>query len=173
MATNIDPDSPAVLTSLPISREAAEKREAILFAGVCHSPGAQEQMFCNFFVLALLAPALCAVGTLCTPLCIPLGVYCGKMAAESWRLYLTRSAIHYLDIGVCNFNNHMWNIPLKCIKEISADDDAHTVVIKMEPKDVYRYVPKPTSGNYDCIIIRHCENTSDFARAVKQQIAML
>lgn len=171
MATGSGAPAIITVTSAP-SPGAGDKREPILFIGVCHSADAQEQTFCNFFLLAMLAPALCAVGTLCTPLCIPLGVYCGKLSAESWRLYLTKSAIHYLDIGMCNFYNRMWHIPLKDIKDILALEDSHDIVIKMDPKDVYRYVAKPMHKDYDCIILRHCKNAGDFAREVKHQLQM-
>lgn len=184
MATDISPDSsPAVITTAPSSSSPSssqlidvlpaviDKREVILFAGVCHRAGAQEQMFCNFFLGAMLAPALCAIGSVCTPLCIPLGVYCSKMAAEAWRLYLTKSAIHYLDIGICNFDNMMWHIPLKYVKAISAQEDSHTLVVKMKPENVYCYVPRPMFKEYDCVILRHCQNAGDFARAVNRQMA--
>lgn len=170
MATTSGAPATITVTSAP-SPGAGDKRETILFMGVCHSAGAQEQTFCNFFLLAMLAPALCTIGTLCTPLCISLGVYCGKISAESWRLHLTKSAIHYMDIGMCN--SRMWHIPLKDVKDISALEDTYTLVIKMDPKDVYRYVAKPMYKEYDCIILRHCKNAGDFAREVKHQMAAL
>jgi hypothetical protein len=164
--------SPAVMTVTvaPSPAVVGDKREPILFMGVGHSGGIQEQMFCNFFLVALLAPFLCVVGILIAPLCIILGVHCGKMAAESWRLNLTKSAVHYLHIGMCNYQNRMWHIPLNRIKDISALEDAHTILIKMDPKDLYQYVDKPFNKEFDCIVIKHCKNARDFAREVKRQI---
>lgn len=174
MATSSSTSDPAVFTvTTAPSPAVGEKREAIIFMGVCHSAGAEEQTFCNFFLLAMMAPALCAVGALCTPLCIPLGVYCSRISVENWRLYLTKSAVHFMNIGMCNFHNQMWHIPLKDIKEIAALEEDYSIMIKMDPEVVYQYVCRPLYGEYDCIILRHCKNAGDFVREVKNQMAAL
>ena len=174
MATTSSTIDPAVVTvTTAPSPAVGDKREPVLFMGVCHSAGAQEQTFCNFFLLAMMAPALCVVGAFCTPLCIPLGVYCSRISAETWRLYLTKSAIHYMDVGMCNFHNQMWHISLQDIKGITALEETCTIVIKMDPKDVYKYVAKPLFKEYDCIILRHCKNAGDFVREVQNQMAAL
>lgn len=87
----------------------------------------------------------------------------------TWRLYITKSAIHYLYHGDLNISPAMWVIPFTDIKEISAVDQ-YGVDLKMEPDVVYRYLVKPWFRELHNITLTHCENAAQFVEAAKQQM---
>lgn len=105
-------------------QEYDKDREAILFKGVCRSL----LEVCIKYNIPVSLPCVC----------IPLGIYCGRKAADSWCLYVTKSAIHYLYYGTLNIDQIMWKIPLKDIKSIAVEASRrYNIVVVMEPEAVY------------------------------------
>lgn len=142
----------------------------ILYEGECRSTDVSDTVWCNYYLLGIRA---CIYFPWC---CIWLGNWCGKMAARSWRLYLTRSAIHYTWHGVYNCpvcDRREWTIPLADIQGITAQQDSTAIVIEIEPTDVYCYSGRPCSTELTSITVTDCQNATRFVAAVKQQMALL
>ena len=86
-----------VVSTQPQSQMSVENGEQIVMEAVCDSENLQK-VTCSRFFWAGAVPATaagllpgfcwCAIG-------IPLGRYLGQRAADSWRLYLTSTALHY------------------------------------------------------------------------------
>ena len=86
-----------VVSTQPQSQMSVENGEQIVMEAVCDSENIQKATCNRFFwagavpmMAAGLLPGLCwcAIG-------IPLSCYLGHRAADSWRLYLTSTALHY------------------------------------------------------------------------------
>lgn len=139
-----------------------ENGDAILFEGECRKKEVKEEVCYNYVNMSAIVGMMCVF--------IPMGIYCGKAAAQSWSLYLTKSAVHYLFQGPYNCDRKNWDIPLTDIKGISVPDQ-HAIVIEMERACVYRYVGRPWLGRGSTsITLTHCDNAREFVEAVKQQM---
>lgn len=141
----------------------------ILYEGECRSRAVRYTVSCNYYLIGCVCIS-------CACCCYYLGECCGEMAAQSWRLYLTKSAVHYTWHGVYNFplcDRRKWTIPLADIQDISARKDSTTIVIEIEPKDVYCYSGKPCSTELTSITVTDCQNATCFVEAVKEQLELL
>ena len=86
-----------VVSTQPQSQALVENGEQIVMEAVCDSENLEKSTCSRFFwagavpmTAAGLLPGFCwcAIG-------IPLGRYIGQRAVDSWRLYLTNTALHY------------------------------------------------------------------------------
>ena len=86
---------------------------------------------------------------------------CGCKAAQSWKLYLTRTGIRYTDViecCCCSFKDHF--IPLSDIGEVQVVEN--TIRLKMHP-GVEGYP----------LTLCHVLNAEEFASAVRGQMAIV
>ena len=141
-----------------------EDGNIIIFEGVCSRKSLRTEICCNYSgvgaVSSVGAGGLVILLLFCV--LVPLGVYCGRKAAEQWRLYLTASAIFYLHQGQFNINNQMKGIQLRDIEKISALDET-TIIIRLKGKS--------KKGKDIVMVLNHCENAAEFVEAVKKQIS--
>ena len=134
-----------------------------------------------------------SISTMCltAPCLFIAGKLCGSKAVNMWRMYLTTTSIHLVNfdaVCVCVQNNV--RIDLTDIEEIqeaagATTKDGSKRGTKLAPPTTILVELKPTkakefyTGPYRrfdlpiVIAINHCENSTEFVKAVKQQMASL
>ncbi len=147
-------------------RKLNDNGEVILIEGVPQSCEIRKAICFNYFVAGAAAPiVLCLV--------IPLIIYHCVKVVKTWRLYVTKNAIHYTKINSCWWccGHDEWVIPFSYIKKITAYDG--NIVISMEQSQVNEFVHccyQPICGA-DTLILCYVANAEDIVAAVKQQMS--
>ena len=163
------PSATAHVTTARPSRPG--NREMILYEGQCDINSVIQTVTWN----------ICFINTMCGCCLWSSCVYpnrdCSEKAAQSWRLYLTKSDIHYTwrEDYKCLFCDRprKWTTPLADIQEISVQRDSTTIVITTEPRDVYCYRGKPCPTELTNFTITSCKNAAQFVEAVKKQMELI
>ena len=115
----------------------------------------------NCLLYTVFVLATVGVGVLFLPCLIAATCFCAK----TWRLYLTRTDIHY-DDG-CQPNN---TIGLSEIREIAVLPKTNTIFIYKKEGRVYT-TSKGTQVDTHVVFVKFVTNCEDFVKAVKTEIA--
>lgn len=96
----------------------------------------------------------------------------------SWKLYLTRNAIHHVYVPtnsglmLCKRN---WVIPLDDIKDIYVRGCSDDIAVQLGNSMIYKYIPKYYHykiDNEDCLLIHNVKNREEFVAAVKKALTV-
>ena len=180
------------------SRNVDENGETVIFEGICDTNSLEITIANQFGCGGLSATNLgaitilgwCAIG-------YPLGCYCGKLTANSWRAYLTNNRVHYTRINPCCLcgNGIDIHLDLSDISTVSVEMDivekgycalacCHktiptTVLMVLKPgqrKDLVHWSDRPliqwcTEVETVAVRIKNCSNAKEFVQAVQSQMA--
>ena len=151
--------------------------ELIIAEGYCNRCRICMQTCMVYYVLVVLSLFILL------PLCF-LGFYMGYKAASSWELYLTPTGIHYTRVGASTCCIQKVFIPLEDIDDVFVQEmivvhggpmtHSHSVKLYINPEKIEEYIP----WSHRKIFMQteymeiYVENASDFANAVKRQIAI-
>ena len=154
--------------------------EPIVFKGICWSNGLKANVESHYQSLGL---AIC-VG-LGLPCCWPLGIYYGKRACETWRLYLTDKHIYY-SITVMNPNSPSATFRIIALTNIQGIQAATGLVkggfcgmgVKISTPITIQIEQEMPFCGCCCKLptvlqLSHCINAVDFVEAVKRQMNVI
>ena len=154
--------------------------EPIIAEGYCSRRRVCMQICSIYFLLAactcfILLPFMCF-----------LGFFMGQKAASSWELYLTPTGIHYTRVGASTCCIQKMFIALEDIDDVFVQETivvrsnggptthSHSVKLRINPERVEEYLPwshRKIFMQTEYMELIYVENASDFANAVKRQIA--
>ena len=182
-----------------------DRGEAIIKEGICDHTALKIEVANHLGCTTGLAlGALGILPLICwCAICYPLGCYCGRKIADSWRLHLTQSMIHHKRAipGSCRKGIDI-RLDLADISSISVENTTvdegygplalcHKIVptsikLKLKPGKRQDLIPPWYSGGciHICInlwqrshgvvvLIRHCANAEEFVEAVKRQMTSM
>ena len=159
-------------------QEVDENNEVIIAEAVCDRTKVCMRVCCIYYFIAVLSCLIFA------PCALVLGVFLGRKAAVEWRLYLTSTGLHYTEVGACTCVSQVLFIPLSDIEDVfvqesiliqngAASSQGHSVKIRINRSKIAKYLSwwKRTVVLMDYLEIAHVANASDFAAAIKREIA--
>ena len=154
--------------------------EPIIFEGICRSNAIKASVKSYYFIAGLRIGV--GLGLMC---CWPLGIYLGKRACETWRLYLTDKHIHYSTTVMSPSS------PSATLRKIALTDvqgiQAATSLVKVGFCNMGTKLSMPTTIQIEqevsscgccCKLpivfqLRYCDNAVDFVEAVKRQMNVI
>ena len=154
-----------------------ENNEVIITEAVCDRTKVCMRVCCIYYFIAALSFFIF------TPCAIFLGVFLGRKAAVEWRLYLTSTGLHYTKVGACTCVNQVLFIPLSDIEDVFVQESiliqngwasqGHIMKITINRNKIAKYLPwwQRTVVLTDYVEIANVANASDFAAAIKREIA--
>ena len=157
-----------------------ENGEVIIAEGVCSRRRICMQICTVYFALAILS---CFIFL---PFACFLGFYCGHKAATLWNLYLTPTGIHYTRVGASTCCHQKMFIPLEDIEDVWVQETivvrhngptthTHSIKVKIDQDKIEQYIPwthRKIFMQTDYLELIYVENASDFANAIKRQMAV-
>lgn len=160
-----------VITVEPIQKDnptfQQEKlNEEIIIEGVPQTCEIRKAVCFNHIIVAGAVP-------IAFLLLIPLSIYVCMKVAKTWKLYVTKNAIHYSKVNSCFWccGHDEWVIPFSYIKNIYAYEG--TIYINMEQSQVDEFLHccyQPICGA-DTLILNYVANAEDIVAAVKRQMS--
>ncbi len=175
----LEDPSPEDYTPQPSRQRVDENGEVILAEGFCNRHRVCMQMCSIYFLLGILS---CFI---LLPITCILGFFYGYKAANSWRLYLTPTGIHYTRVGASTCCYKKMFIPLGDIEDVFVQETihirhngptthTHSVKVKIDPSKMELYMNSFYRNVFlqtDYLELIYVENASDFAAAVRGQMA--
>ena len=165
--------SSAIVTPPSLTEQENAKEEPIMFEGVCRTKCiiAEACLTLTAFIslFSMMFPLFLIIYIICIPCFITCGIFVGRHKAKTWRLYLTKSAIHYV------FNGVPLNILLADIEDIAVNYYCCITEIKitLHPDKAHIYSPKPLCECCRVVpnkYLKYCKNANEFVEAVVQQL---
>ena len=151
-----------VVDNVPVLEQSPQKDEngeEIVLEGMCDRNALYNQICLTHFSKAFLVGACLS----------PLTFY---RAAKIWKLYLTRTSIHYSRLGAF-WTKSNFDIPFEDIDNITLAD-ATTIYIRMDRATLLKHLHwcfVPIFGNAFIFSIDAVANAQEFVDAVKREMA--
>ena len=205
MAEAADPSSVQVISAQPQPQQSTSAKdteglyngEEIIFEATCDTNSLKWGIRQNY-CCAGLQPVRGIIGVLVVGLCllficVPLAFYCSERVSHSWRLFLTRSQLHYIrkhesHLGNIEIHLDLSDINYVCVQNAFVDTGCCSaqnlplnvvVALKSGCKEMMLQQIEQGFADYTCvqfvnnivlITFTHCANAEEFVQAVQRQI---
>ncbi len=140
--------------------------EEIIFEGEC--------AHCSmYFYLCMIYSRDMAASVIGLILFIPIGILLCFAAAKTWKLYITRSGVHYCPGAICFCVINTYDIPLHDIKGVYLAQ-GNIVGLRVGPEkmeELFHWCNRPMCSEVDTFVLRHVANGQAFVEAVEREIS--